>query len=308
MKLKSLFYFRRSDRRVLLFCLALFVVVVAILCLSGQIDILPSDNKDIVDRKGDVRDSNSFHGYYRYGNRSGRSRYYAVKGRRVSRFYFDPNTADSTQLLSLGLQPWQVRNIYKYRAAGGIYRRKEDFARLYGLTNKQYHDLEPYIKIGEDYQPYVIAHGPRYAHTRDSFPVHHYPTKLKVGQRIELNSSDTTQLMKVPGIGSYYAKKIAYQRKRLGGFYSERQLLEIEDFPDDALSYFYVKTEGIKKININELPLNKLKRHPYINYYQAKDIVTYRRLRGAIKNINDLKLMKDFTKRDLERLKYYIEY
>lgn len=27
-------------------------------------------------------------------------------------FYFDPNTADSTQLLRLGLQPWQVRNIY----------------------------------------------------------------------------------------------------------------------------------------------------------------------------------------------------
>ena len=26
-------------------------------------------------------------------------------------FPFDPNTADSTQLLRLGLQPWQVRNI-----------------------------------------------------------------------------------------------------------------------------------------------------------------------------------------------------
>lgn len=29
----------------------------------------------------------------------------------VETFPFDPNTADSTQLLRLGLQPWQVRNI-----------------------------------------------------------------------------------------------------------------------------------------------------------------------------------------------------
>lgn len=39
------------------------------------------------------------------------SPYYAVPSHAVERFPFDPNTADSTQLLRLGLQPWQVRNI-----------------------------------------------------------------------------------------------------------------------------------------------------------------------------------------------------
>ena len=77
--------------------------------------------------------------------------YYATESQKVERFPFDPNTADSTQLLRLGLQPWQVRNIYKYRAKGGIYRQKEDFARLYGLTVKQYRELEPYIRISNDY-------------------------------------------------------------------------------------------------------------------------------------------------------------
>ena len=38
-------------------------------------------------------------------------RYYATESQHVERFPFDPNTADSTQLLRLGLQPWQVRNI-----------------------------------------------------------------------------------------------------------------------------------------------------------------------------------------------------
>ena len=56
--------------------------------------------------------------------------------RHVETFPFDPNTADSSQLIRLGLQSWQVRNIYKYRARGGVYRKKEVFARLYGLTVK----------------------------------------------------------------------------------------------------------------------------------------------------------------------------
>ena len=74
---------------------------------------------------------------------------------RAERFPFDPNTADSTTLLRLGLQPWQVANIYRYRSHGGIYRRPEDFARLYGLTQKQYRELEPYIRISADYRPAV---------------------------------------------------------------------------------------------------------------------------------------------------------
>lgn len=41
-------------------------------------------------------------------------------------FFFDPNTADSTALLRLGLSPWQVRNIYKYRARGGRYHRPDN--------------------------------------------------------------------------------------------------------------------------------------------------------------------------------------
>lgn len=69
------------------------------------------------------------------GQPSGAERqYYNVEKREAELFPFDPNTADSTALLRLGLKPWQVRNIYKYRASGGVYSRPDDFARLYGLT------------------------------------------------------------------------------------------------------------------------------------------------------------------------------
>ena len=46
---------------------------------------------------------------------------------------FDPNTADSSTLVHLGLKKWQVSNMLKYRAKGGRYRRAEDMKKLYGI-------------------------------------------------------------------------------------------------------------------------------------------------------------------------------
>ena len=231
--------------------------------------------------------------------------YYATESRNTERFLFDPNTADSTQLLRLGLQPWQVRNIYKYRAHGGIYRQKEDFARLYGLTVKQYRELEPYIRISKDYLPASTLVGERPKMERDTL---RYPVKIQESEHIVLNTADTIQLKKVPGIGSYYASEIIRHGQRLGGYVNVDQLDEIEDFPKDAKKYFVIADARPNRLRINRLTLQQLRRHPYINFYQAKAITDYRRLHGDIKNLNELRLSKDFTDEAIRRLEPYIEY
>ena len=231
--------------------------------------------------------------------------YYATESQKVERFPFDPNTADSTQLLRLGLQPWQVRNIYKYRAKGGIYRQKEDFARLYGLTVKQYRELEPYIRISNDYLPASTLVGKRQPIERDTL---RYPVKIQADEHVILNTADTTQLKKVPGIGSYYANEIIRHGQRLGGYVSIDQLDEIEDFPQASKQYFVIADAHPKRMNINRLTLQQLRRHPYVNFYMAKAITDYRRLHGDIKSLNELRLSKDFTDEAIHRLEPYIEY
>ena len=59
---------------------------------------------------------------------------YAEETETVETFPFDPNTADSTSLLRLGLAPWQVRSIYRYRARHGRFHVPEDFKRVPGMT------------------------------------------------------------------------------------------------------------------------------------------------------------------------------
>ncbi len=227
---------------------------------------------------------------------------YTVPTRKIEQFPFDPNTADSVQLWRLGLQSWQIRNIYKYRAQGGVYRRKEDFARLYGLTIKDYRRLEPYIRISSDYQPAALLVKEE---VRDTL---RYPVKIKEDERVVLNTADTTQLKRVPGIGGYYAGEIVRYGRRLGGYVSVDQLDEIDDFPVDSKKYFIISNPEPVQLEVNRLSLQQLKRHPYLNFYQAKAILEYRRLYGPLKSLDDLRLSKDFSAEDIARLKPYVSF
>lgn len=231
-------------------------------------------------------------------------RYDEASPRHVETFPFDPNTADSTTLLRLGLTPWQVRNIYRYRAKGGIYRRKEDFARLYGLTVKDYRRLEPYIHISNDYLPAatLVKEDRR---ERDTL---RYPVKLQDDERVVLNTADTTQLCRVPGIGPYYAREIVRHGQRLGGYVNVDQLDEISDFPQESKKYFVIQQPNPQRLNVNRLTLQQLRRHPYINFYQAKAIVEYRRLHGPLKSLQDLRLSPDFPPEEIARLEPYVSF
>lgn len=289
----KLFYLTKSDRRTIFILLCLVAMALGVIYFTdSRQETVPL--KEVAVKK-DAK--SSLHRYY-----------YQGEPRQPELFPFDPNTADSTQLLRLGLQPWQVRNIYKYRAAGGVYKKPRDFARLYGLTLKQYRRLEPYIRIKEEDMPadrYFYAYEP--IEERDTV---RYPIKLQPEERVVLNVADTTILRKVPGIGSHFARKIVEYRQRLGGFYRVQQLLEIEDFPETAVAFFIIPDSTLPKhwLNLNRLSLSELRRHPYINFYQARAIVDYRRLHGRLENLQQLRLDRDFPPEAIERLKPYVDY
>ena len=136
MLFKEFFYLPKSDRSVLIVVLIAIVgIILLIFGIRGNECNTIADVKDSLGmQKRAISSRNFYPNDYRY----------AQAGElKTERFAFDPNTADSTQLLRLGLKPWQVRAIYKYRAHGGIFRRPADFARLYGLTRGQYRSLAP---------------------------------------------------------------------------------------------------------------------------------------------------------------------
>lgn len=308
MFLKEFFYFPKSDRKVMVFLLVVAIGSLATYFFLGSEEPEAEPETLQTAQKG----SNLGEAEWAYtDNRKGRPRpqdAYDDQAEEVrpERFPFDPNTADSTELLRLGFKPWQVRNLYKYRAKGGVFHQPADFARVYGLTAKQYRELEPYIRISDDYRPAALV-VKRTSETapRDTIL---YPRKLLEGQMVSLNKADTTQLKKVPGIGSYFARSIVGYRKRLGGYVRTEQLLEIDGFPEEALPFFKIGGEAPLQLKVNQLSLSELRRHPYISFYQARSITDFRRLKRPLQSIDDLRLMPAFTERDIERLLPYLEF
>lgn len=290
----NFFYLTKSDRKVIILLLCVIAAALAVITITGSREEETALEPMVPEQ---AKQQRLAHGSY--------DRRYERKPQLAP---FDPNSADSAQLRRLGLKPWQIDNLYKYRAAGGVFRKPSDFARLYGLSRQQYRQLEPYIRIS---QADTTAANQLYAYNpieqRDTL---RYPVKLQPEERVVLNLADTTALRKVPGIGSHFARKIVEYRRRLGGYYSVQQLLEIEDFPETAVAFFIIPDSTLPqhRLNINRLSLSELKRHPYISFFQARTITDYRRLHGRIDSLQQLKLSRDFPPEAISRLEPYIEY
>ena len=136
-----------------------------------------------------------------------------------------------------------------------------------------------------------------------------YTAKSRPLEPLDLNSADSTELVKLPGIGPANAMKVIRYRERLGGYSDIRQLTEIEGLPDSLMKWFIITdTVQVSKIQVNKATLTELRRHPYLDFYQARAIVEYRNERGIIKGPEQLSFMEEFTAQDLIRLEPYLDF
>ncbi|MCQ2243962.1 MAG: helix-hairpin-helix domain-containing protein [Bacteroidaceae bacterium] len=139
-------------------------------------------------------------------------------------------------------------------------------------------------------------------------PPRYVSNKLRAGETIPLNASDTTALKRVPGIGSTFAKMIVKHREKLGGFYAIEQLDDLQAIPAEVQEYFSLDRVPLRKLKINSLPINRLVSHPYITFYQAQAIKEYIRKNGPLKSLSQLQLNKNFSQEDINRLEPYLDY
>ena len=167
--------------------------------------------------------------------------------RKVESFRFDPNTASEDELCRLGFSPKQARSIINYREKGGKFRRPEDFAKSFVVSDSIYRRLEAYIDI----------------------------------PKLDLNLADSAAFDALPGIGGWFASKMVEYRTRLGGYSYKEQLMDIWKFDQekfDALADLVtVSPEYMTPYPLWTLPADSLRRHPYIrNYETARAIVLFR--------------------------------
>lgn len=264
-------------------------------------------------------------------NRTPEKRYtYAVETEPVETFPFDPNTADSTQLLRLGLAPWQVQAIYRYRAKHGRYHTPEDFQRVPGMTLELWERLGPMVRIDARYQylkpsariqdapqhPQPLA-SPSSTVSADSVQPATAVTavmtdtvrrveKFAEPTRVDINEADTLLLQRIPGIASVRARRIVEYREKLGGFSHLEQVMESCQLPDEVLEWLSFRPVPLKKLDVNHLSVRQLMRHPYLSFYQAKALVEHRQKHGLLSGVSELKQIEGFSDEHIQRLAPYL--
>lgn len=211
----------------------------------------------------------------------------------IKGFVFNPNTITYEQLVQLGLKEKTAMTFIKYRGKGKIFKSKEDLKKIYGISPELYSKLEPYILIEN---PKIATVNIKTKKTDISIQEHVVKTSPgKKALKIELNSADSISLIEIDGIGPSYAKRILKYRNILGGYSSVDQLQEVYGFPKDLFEkvspFFSVKTDLVKKINLNKDDFKTINKHPYISYELTKAIFDWRR--KTVLNSTNLKAIID---------------
>jgi len=203
----------------------------------------------------------------------------SIAENKINPFPFNPNQLPSEQWSKMGLKDWQIKVIKNYEAKGGHFYKKEDFKKMFCISPSEYAILEPYISIPTQKKEFAEV-----------------KTEVKEVRKkvlVDLNTADSVTLLSLFGIGPAFAKRIVKYRNLLGGFYSKTQLLEVygldQDRFDKIAEYCEASPAGIKKINVNKVRTDELKKHPYFDYYTAKAIVDQRIVLGKYNSLEQIK-------------------
>jgi DNA uptake protein ComE-like DNA-binding protein len=223
---------------------------------------------------------------------------------------FNPNTAVDEDWKSVGLSKGQISSINKYLSRGGKFIIRSDVAKMYVITDEKFAYMKPFIQL-PDTDKKISKKKYQKQFSADSSKTYSKKIYITDSGSVELNLADTTQLMHLRGIGSYYARQIVYYREKLGGYYSVNQLFEIERMREETvlkiIPFLKVDSSLINKIHINKDIAPLMVKHPYITWNMAINIQDYRDFTHKYKSIHDLVTNGLLNEEIYSKLAPYIE-
>jgi competence ComEA-like helix-hairpin-helix protein len=189
-------------------------------------------------------------------------------------FPFDPNNIGKDDFEKLGFSEKQSESIVKYREKGKVFKSKQDFQKVFVVSDEMYVHLENWILLPDE----------------ETIVSELNEQEIIV---IELNTADTTSLQQISRIGNYLAKRIVDYRQKLGGFHSIEQLMEINGINEERFTgiipYVYVDKGKIARLDLNKNSFKDFTRHPYFEYYVVKAIFEYKDKHGIFTSVEDIK-------------------
>ena len=219
---------------------------------------------------------------------------------------FNPNYITDYKGYKLGMSVDEIDRLLAFRKENKYVNSSQEFQNVTKISDSLLNVMSPYFKF-----PDWVNKKKEYKAFK-KYPNQAFAKKEKI-VLIDINQATKEDLIKIYGIGEAISVRILKQKEVLGGFVSMEQMKDVWGLSPEVIenlnSHFKVSVlPNFKKIDINNASLKELSQFYYFKYPLAKEIVTYRSMKGNISNIEDLTKIKGFPVDKAKTIELYLAF
>ncbi len=211
-------------------------------------------------------------------------------------FPFDPNTVTLKELRTLGLSKRLCVSLLRYRAAGKVFRIKEDLYECYNMTDSIYDAIEPYITIAKEYQ-----------YTKRDTTSYHRREPLALSKF--LLDTVSVEYLRATGVLSRRQAEVFLDRHKsivMRDMADVRDCYVVSSKAASKMEPYIIfpesKSSSTKLIDLNRADSAELRSVVGIGAKSVVEILKYRKLLGGFYSVNQLAELKVVTESNFERI------
>ena len=229
-----------------------------------------------------------------------------IANKRPKMYLYNPNFITDYKGYKLGMSVDEIDRLLAFRKENKYVNSSQEFQNVTKISDSLLNVMSPYFKF-----PDWVNKKKEYKAFK-KYPNQAFAKKEKI-VLIDINQATKEDLIKIYGIGEAISLRILKQKEVLGGFVSMEQMKDVWGLSPEVIenlnSHFKVSVlPNFKKIDINNASLKELSQFYYFKYPLAKEIVTYRSMKGNISNIEDLTKIKGFPVDKAKTIELYLAF
>ena len=229
-----------------------------------------------------------------------------IANKRPKMYLYNPNFITDYKGYKLGMSVDEIDRLLAFRKENKYVNSSQEFQNVTKISDSLLNVMSPYFKF-----PDWVNNKKEYKEFK-KYPNQAFAKNEKI-VLIDINQATKEDLIKIYGIGEAISVRILKQKEVLGGFVSMEQMKDVWGLSPEVIenlnSHFKVSVlPNFKKIDINNASLKELSQFYYFKYPLAKEIVTYRSMKGNISNIEDLTKIKGFPVDKAKTIELYLAF
>ena len=291
-KLKSHFWYTKSQRNGILFLLA---SIIGLQLLFHFINF--GDN-------GLVTLNQAKMSFYQHQLDSLKKIY--LEDKKYTIYPFNPNYISDHKGYQLGMKTKEIDRLLAHRNKRLFVNSAKEFQEVTKISDSLFQAISPYFKFPEWVQKKNREKEERFTVTTK--------TKKNISDitSSDINEATPYDLTLVKGVDEYLSERIIKYRSKLQGFSFSEQLFEVwgleKEVADNILQVFSIqKKPRITKINVNTASFKEVLSNPYIDYDLCVQIFGYKDEVAELQSISEIKNIEGFPIEKYHRIVLYLQ-